>query len=63
MSTLTSSANSGTTSMPRHKSSGVTTVYEEDDILLREQVMSSTVSVDDYFDELISQVRKDYASL
>ena len=36
---------------------------KEDDILLREQVMSSTVSVDEYFDELISQVRKDYASL
>ena len=29
----------------------------------REQVMASTVSVDDYFDELISQVRKDYANL
>lgn len=29
----------------------------------REQVMASTVSVDEYFDELVSQVREDYASL
>ena len=29
----------------------------------REHVMASTVSVDEYFDELISQVREDYASL
>lgn len=29
----------------------------------RERVMASTVSVDEYFDELISQVRKDYANL
>ena len=27
----------------------------------KEQVMSSTVSVDEYFDELITLVRKDYA--
>lgn len=29
----------------------------------RERVMASTVSVDEYFDELISHVHKDYASL
>ena len=29
----------------------------------RAQIMASTVSVDDYFDELISQVQKDYANL
>lgn len=29
----------------------------------REQIMASTVSVDDYFDELISKVQKDYANL
>ena len=29
----------------------------------KEQVMSSTVSVDEYFDELITLVRKDYANL
>ena len=29
----------------------------------KEQVMSSTVSVDEYFDELISLVHKDYANL
>ena len=29
----------------------------------RECVMASTVSVDEYFDELISLVHKDYASL
>ena len=29
----------------------------------REQVMASTVSVDEYFDELIVQVHEDYASL
>ena len=28
-----------------------------------ERVMASTVSVDEYFDELISQVRKDYEAL
>ena len=28
-----------------------------------ERVMGSTMSVDDYFDELISQVREDYADL
>ena len=29
----------------------------------RERIMDSTVSVDEYFDELISHVHKDYASL
>ena len=29
----------------------------------REQVQTNTVSVDQYFDELISQVRYDYANL
>ena len=29
----------------------------------REHVMASTVSVDEYFDELISQVRRDYANI
>jgi hypothetical protein len=29
----------------------------------REHVMASTVSVDEYFDELISHVHEDYASL
>lgn len=28
-----------------------------------EEIMATTVSVDDYFDELISLVRADYASL
>jgi hypothetical protein len=28
-----------------------------------ERVMASTMSVDEYFDELISQVHKDYADL
>ena len=28
-----------------------------------EQIMASTVSVDDYFDELISKVRQDYEKL
>ena len=29
----------------------------------RERIMSSTMSVDEYFDELIDQVREDYADL
>lgn len=29
----------------------------------RERIMASTLSVDEYFDELISLVRKDYASI
>ena len=29
----------------------------------RERVMASTMSVDEYFDELIDQVREDYANL
>lgn len=29
----------------------------------REHVMASTVSVDEYFDEFISQVHQDYAEL
>ena len=32
-------------------------------ISAREQVMASTVSVDEYFDELIEKVRQDYANL
>ena len=30
---------------------------------VREKILASTVSVDEYFDELIDQVREDYASL
>lgn len=33
------------------------------DTSTRERVMASTVSVDEYFDELISQVHADYANL
>lgn len=29
----------------------------------RERIMASTISVNEYFDELIGQVRKDYANL
>ena len=29
---------------------------------IREKVMASTMSVDEYFDELIDQVREDYAN-
>lgn len=29
----------------------------------RERVMASTMSVDEYFDELIDRVRQDYANL
>jgi hypothetical protein len=29
----------------------------------RERIMASTMSVDEYFDELIDQVREDYANL
>ena len=29
----------------------------------QERVMASTISVDEYFDELINRVRKDYADL
>ena len=29
----------------------------------RNSIMTSTISVDEYFDELIDQVRKDYANL
>ena len=29
----------------------------------REMILSKTMSVDDYFDELIDQVREDYANL
>ena len=32
-------------------------------ISARERVMASTVSVDEYFDELIEKVRQDYANL
>ena len=32
-------------------------------ISTRERVMVSTVSVDEYFDELIEKVRRDYANL
>lgn len=32
-------------------------------ISAHERVMSSTVSVDEYFDELIEKVRQDYANL
>lgn len=32
-------------------------------ISTRERVMASTVSVDEYFDELIDKVRQDYANL
>ena len=33
------------------------------DTSAREHVMASTVSVDEYFDELISQIHADYANL
>lgn len=33
------------------------------DVSARERVMSSTVSVDEYFDELIAHVHEDYANL
>ncbi len=36
---------------------------EEKDSSTRERVMASTVSVDEYFDELISLVHEDYANL
>ena len=29
----------------------------------RERIMASTMSVDEYFDELIDQIREDYANL
>ena len=32
-------------------------------ISARERVMASTLSVDEYFDELIDRVRQDYANL
>ena len=32
-------------------------------ISARERVMASTVSVDEYFDELIEKVRQDYANI
>ncbi len=32
-------------------------------ISTRNRVMASTMSVDEYFDELIEQVREDYANL
>lgn len=32
-------------------------------VSVRERVMASTVSVDEYFDELIAHVHKDYANL
>ena len=32
-------------------------------ISIRERVKASTVSVDEYFDELIEKVRRDYANL
>ena len=39
------------------------TKQKSKDTLTRKRVMASTVSVDDYFDELISQVHQDYADL
>ena len=33
------------------------------DVSTRERVMASTVSVDEYFDELIAHVHEDYANL
>jgi len=35
----------------------------DEDLSFREKIMAETVSVDEYFDELISLVRKDYANL
>ena len=32
-------------------------------VSVRERVMASTVSVDEYFDELIARVHEDYANL
>ena len=42
---------------------GQTTNQKTKATTTRERVMASTVSVDEYFDELISQVHKDYAEL
>jgi len=36
---------------------------QEDGMSTRERIMSSTMSVDEYFDELIAQVHEDYAAL
>ena len=33
------------------------------DMSTHERIMASTMSVDEYFDELIDQVREDYADL
>lgn len=42
---------------------GYRSCSQEKDSSTRERVMASTVSVDEYFDELISLVHEDYANL
>ena len=42
---------------------GQTTNQKAKTTTTRERVMANTVSVDEYFDELISQVHQDYAEL
>ena len=42
---------------------GQTTNQKTKATTTRERVMANTVSVDEYFDELISQVHQDYAEL
>ena len=44
-------------------SNTVTTDQPTKSVTTRERVIASTMSVDEYFDELISQVHEDYADL
>lgn len=43
--------------------SGYHTTATPKQVSTREHVMANTVSVDEYFDELISHVHEDYANL
>jgi hypothetical protein len=40
-----------------------TTTQNTKTVSARERIMASTMSVDEYFDELISEVHQDYADL
>ena len=40
-----------------------TTTQNTKTVSVRERIMASTMSVDEYFDELIDKVREDYANL
>ena len=40
-----------------------TTMQNTKTVSARERIMASTMSVDEYFDELISEVHQDYADL